>query len=56
MKEFCNILEERGITVEDFTGHIAVLLDERSDEEDLGSAFDFLQKVMYIAEEVVCAT
>ena len=41
-------------TAEDFTGHLGVLLDKDSNEEDTHSAWKFLEDVYTLATQFIC--
>ena len=53
MKKFCEALEEKGITVEDFTAHLGAYLDPSCDEEEIIVCNSFLEEVYLIAAEVL---
>lgn len=53
MKTFCEMLEEKGITVEDFTGHLGAYLDASSTETELAEVETFLEEIYSTAVEAL---
>ena len=48
MENFLKELNEK-FTLEDFTGHLGVLLSDDTDEEDAQAGLDFLQEIYEMA-------
>ncbi len=48
MEQFLNEIAEN-FNLEDFTGNLGVLLDENADEEEIGGALSFIEKLYDMA-------